>query len=98
MTSDYGMYRLSFTPPADPCPDYPSIGIEMTTPGDASVDNMLRFFEAFLAAAGYVLKGELQVVEPEPERDFWATTVRGSQGVDFVPFSLADDVITFGAK
>jgi hypothetical protein len=24
---------------------------------------MLRFFEAFLAASGYILKGDLQVVE-----------------------------------
>jgi hypothetical protein len=28
---------------------------------------MLRFYEAFLAAAGYVLKGELQVVEEVKE-------------------------------
>jgi len=108
MTSEYGMYRLSFTPPADSCPHYPSISIEMTTPGDASVDNMLRFFEAFLAASGYVLKGELQVVEPEPEPkeefvpfnlyNFGDYHIGGSAGTDTISFGAAQPVMEFGAK
>jgi hypothetical protein len=66
MTSDYGIHRLSFTPPdSTGDEDYPNIAINMATGGDASVPQMLRFFEAYLAAAGYILKGELQVVEPE---------------------------------
>ena len=93
-SADYGTYRLSFTPPASTgLEDYPNIAIEMSTGGDANVDQMLKFFEAFLAAAGYILKGNLQVVEPE--KDTWG----GNQVMDFVPFSLNDnDVIQFSSK
>ena len=98
MDSDYGTYRLTYTPPNDPNAYYPPITIDMSTPGDANVEQMLRFYEAFLAASGYILKGELQVVESEPERDPWSVTMLGSQGIDFVPFSLSDDVISFGGK
>jgi hypothetical protein len=50
---------------------------------------MLKFFEAFLAAAGYQLKGDLQVVEPE--KDPWESpynyvTADGSQATDFISF------------
>ena len=92
MTSEYGTYRLSYTPPETKgYQDYPNISIEMSTDGDASVDQMLKFFEAFLAASGYALKGEIQVVEPESED--WSphnyVTAGGSQ---------ASDVITFRTK
>ena len=98
MSPDYGIYRLSYTPPEpDSWEEYPPISIEMSTPGDANVDQMLRFFEAFLAASGYVLKGELVVSEPESNP--WAMTAKGSQGTDFVPIhQLGDDVISFGGK
>ena len=102
-SADYGTYRLSFTPPASTgLEDYPNIAIEMSTGGDANVDQMLKFFEAFLAAAGYQLKGDLQVVEPE--KDTWGgfydyTTTGGSQATDFVPLNLNDnDVIQFSSK
>jgi hypothetical protein len=100
MTSEHGTYRLSYTPPASTgYEDYPNIAIEMSTEGDASVDQMLRFYEAFLAAAGYVLKGDLQVVEPEPnpwESPYNYVTAGGSQATDFVPFSaVGNDVISF---
>lgn len=62
-STDYGTYRITYTPPNDPNADYPLINIDMSTSGDASVEQMLRFYEAFLAAAGYILKGDLQVVE-----------------------------------
>lgn len=86
MSPDYGTYRLSYTPPESTGQeDYPNIAIEMSTGGDASVDQMLKFFEAFLAAAGYQLKGDLQVVEPD-ENTF-----------NFVPLnSVAESVISFG--
>ena len=98
MTSDYGTYRLTYTPPeSHGNEDYPAIAIEMSTTGDANVEQMLRFYEAFLAASGYVLKGDLVI--SEPESDPWGhMTMRGSRGVDFVPFSLSDDVISFGGK
>jgi hypothetical protein len=68
MTSDYGTYRLSYTPPApDGHEEYPLIAIEMSTSGDANIEQMLRFYEAFLAAAGYNLGGDLQVAPPEPQ-------------------------------
>jgi len=93
MTSDYGTYRLIFDPPSDQI----TPGVTMTLSGEATLDQMLLMFEAFLAAAGYVLKGDLQVVEPE--RDPWGhMTVRGSQAADFIPFSMSDDVISFGVK
>jgi hypothetical protein len=101
MSSDYGTYRLTYTPPNDPDPHYPLISIDMSTSGDADVDQMLRFFEAFLAASGYVLKGELQVVERDPRLDYnpWGFTAQGPQATDFVPLSqLGDDVISFGVK
>lgn len=73
MSSDYGTYRLTYTPPApDRYTDYPSIAIDMSTDGSANVDQMLQFFEAFLAAAGYILKGELEIVEPgSSDAEFW---------------------------
>jgi hypothetical protein len=103
MTSEHGTYRLSYTPPdSTGYEEYPNIAIEMSTGGDASVGQMLRLYEAFLAAAGYVLKGELQVVEPDEnpwESPYYYVTAGGSQATDFVPFSLStDDVISFKGK
>jgi hypothetical protein len=94
MTSpnEYGTYRLSYTPPASTgLEDYPNIAIEMSTDGDASVDQMLRFFEAFLAAAGYVLKGDLQVVEPEEEWKPDPNAIRITSGFDY----FGDDGFSF---
>ena len=71
MTSEYGTYRLTYTPPAsDGYTEYRDITIDMSTGGDANVSQMLRFYEAFLSAAGYILNGELQVVEDKPEQTY----------------------------
>ena len=96
MSPDYGTYRLTYTPPApDGNEEYPLIAIEMSTGGDANVEQMLEFYEAFLAASGYILKGDLEVVERP--RSMYAMTAQGSQGTDFVPFSsVGNDVISFG--
>jgi len=77
MTSDYGTYRLSYTPPeADGREEYPLIAIEMSTSGDANIEQMLRFYEAFLAAAGYQLKGDLRIIEtPQYSPEFRFTSV-----------------------
>jgi len=77
MSSEHGTFRLTYTPP-EPTghEDYPLITVDMSTSGDASVDQMLRLYEAFLAASGFMLKGEIQVVNPEPS--------------SFVPFSSYD--------
>lgn len=62
--SEYGTYRLTYTPPAPRGDEeYPLITVEMSTSGDANIEQMLRFYEAFLAASGYYLKGDLQVIE-----------------------------------
>ena len=97
MSTDFGTYRLAFEPPADMI----TPGVEMTLSGEADVNQMLYFFEAFLQASGYVLKGDLQIVESDPKPDYnpWGLTAQGSQATDFVPLSqLGDDVISFGVK
>lgn len=96
--SEYGTFRLTYTPPeATGQEDYPLITIEMSTSGDASVDQMLRFYEAFLAASGFSLRGDLQVVEPE--RDLWSATATDPRATNFVPFSqFGDNVFTLGDK
>jgi len=100
MSSEYGTYRLSYTPPESKGhEDYPNITIDMSVDGDASVDQMLRFYEAFLAASGYVLKGEIQVVEPEAdpwESSYNYVTAGGGQATDFIPFNLGNSVIYGG--
>ena len=98
MSSEYGTYRLSYTPPKSKGhEDYPNITIEMSVDGDANVDQMLRFYEAFLSASGYVLKGDIQVVEPE--KDSWKTFQfegLADQDTNFgVRPSMANDVINF---
>jgi hypothetical protein len=93
MNPDHGTYRLSYTPPApDGYEEYPSIAIEMSTSGDANVDQMLRFYEAFLAASGYELKGDLQVAETP---DFSSSAFGAGQPVPYVG-SIGQDVISFG--
>jgi len=74
-STDYGTYRLTYTPPNDPNADYPLINIEMSTGGDANVEQMLRFYEAFLAAAGYHLKGDLQVVESDYDTTYTGSSI-----------------------
>jgi hypothetical protein len=84
MTSDYGTYSLSYTPPESTGnEEYPNIAIEMSTYGDANVDQMLRFFEAFLSAAGYVLKGELQVIGEVTETSETLKAHSSSSNQDF---------------
>jgi hypothetical protein len=95
--SDYGTYRFSYTPPNDPGADYPLITIEMSTGGDATVSQMLSFFEAFMAASGYSLKGELRVMEPEELYDRSSTVAQGYQSTDFVsPWPPCGDTIVRG--
>jgi len=92
MTTDFGTYRLTFEPPSDQI----TPGVEMTLSGEADLSQMLSLFEAFLQASGYVLKGDLQIVEPD--RDPWGLTAQRPQARDFIPVSLADDVLSFEVK
>jgi hypothetical protein len=91
----FGRYRLQF----EPHPDDTSPSVTMEFSGQASLDQMLSAFDAFLKANGYVYDGEVQTVEEESPSLF-SMTAQGSQGVDFVPFSssMADDVFTFGLE
>lgn len=96
MTSEYGTYRLTFEPPADQI----TPSVEMTLSGEADVSQMLEMFESFMQASGYVLKGDIQVVEKAPEFDPWYNTI-GTEfnPIDFPSFTFnSDDVITFGDK
>jgi hypothetical protein len=90
----FGRYRLQF----EPHPDDTSPSVTMEFSGQASLDQMLANFDAFLKANGYVYDGEVTILDEEP-RPLFQMTAQGSQGVDFVPFSssMADDVFTFGA-
>ena len=91
----FGRYRLQF----EPHPDDFSPSVTMEFSGQASLDQMLSFFDAFLKANGYVYDGEVTILDETP-RPLFQTTAQGSQGVDFVPFSssVADDVFNFGLK
>ena len=94
MSSDFGTYRLVFEAPTDQI----TPGVEMTLPGEASLDQMLTFFEAFLRASGYYFDGDLQIVEQEQDGGIFSMTARGSQGVDFVPFKSYGDTVLFGGS
>ena len=95
MTSDYGTYRLAFEPPADQI----TPSVEMTLSGEADVSQMLDLFESFLQAAGYVLKGDLKVIERAPEPDFWGSDFSNLGTINFSTLtSNSNDVIAFGNK
>jgi hypothetical protein len=105
MNPEYGTYRLTYTPPESTgYEEYPNIAIDMSTGGDANVEQMLRFFEAFLSASGYLLKGDLQIVEREEKKTYspWdfgsvsAYTPSYGAAQPISPFSfVGEDVITF---
>jgi hypothetical protein len=101
MTSEHGTYRLSYTPPESTgYEEYPNIAIEMSTEGDASVDQMLRFYEAFLAAAGYILKGDLQIVELEEtpsQSPCNFVTIAGGESSDYIPFGFGGNSVIYGS-
>ena len=66
MTSDYGTYRLIYSPPSDQI----TPGVEMTLSGEADVSQILSCFEGFLKASGYVIDGELQIVAPRTNKEW----------------------------
>jgi hypothetical protein len=95
MTSDYGTYRLAFEPPADQI----TPSVEMTLSGEADVSQMLDLFESFLQAAGYVLKGDLKVIERAPDYSFSGPVIVDNDSIDFSFLSSnSDDLFSFGDK
>jgi len=99
MTSEFGTFRLTYTPSEVRSPDYPSITVDMSMDGEADINDMLRFFEAFLQASGYVLKGELQISEPEKEkeRNLETFTTFNFTGDPYIYGGESEDTIFFGA-
>ena len=97
--TDFGRYRISYEPgPFDPYSGVLEHAVEMSISGQASIEQMLSFFDAFLKANGYVYDGEVTILDETP-RPLFQTTAQGSQGVDFVPFSsCVEDAVSFGVS
>ncbi len=74
---EFGRYRLTYTPPEGS--DFVESSIDMSISSEASLQEMLGFFESFLKAAGYQLEGKELTIErsapgfdaPEPSQQ-WA--------------------------
>jgi hypothetical protein len=65
--------------------------------GQASLDQMLSAFDAFLKANGYVYDGEVTILDEEP-RPLFQMTAQGPQATDFVVSSntsVATDVFNY---
>jgi hypothetical protein len=76
---EFGRYTLSYQPPEGAV----EAAVDMSISAEADLPQMMRFFESFLQAAGYVIEGkELTLERPAPEFDI----------PDF-PYSLGDTII-----
>jgi hypothetical protein len=79
MSSEFGIYRLSYTPTTWHDTAYVESTIDMSISGEADLRQMLSFFESFLRASGYNLDGKELTLErtapdfdaPEPSQQ-WA--------------------------
>lgn len=88
--TDFGRYRLSYEPgKPEPYSGVLEHSVDMSISGEATVPQLLQFFETFLKAAGYVFNGDLRLVtsKREEELDPWF-----SLSSDFVPFT-SDSVV-----
>lgn len=74
-----GRYVLQYQPAdeIDNC-NYLQVGIQMTISDEATVNDMVDLFDAFLKASGYVYDGQLKIVEEDKTKpvfnssqDFW---------------------------
>jgi hypothetical protein len=64
---EFGRYTLSYQPPEGAI----EAAVDMSISSEADIPQMLRFFESFLQAAGYVIDGkELTLERKAPEFDF----------------------------
>jgi hypothetical protein len=64
--SIFGTYRLTYTPPEQR--GFVESTVDMSISSEASLDEMLRTFESFLQATGYVL-GDRELVLETPEKE-----------------------------
>jgi hypothetical protein len=72
--ADFGRYRISYEPgPFDPYSGVLEHAVEMSISGQASIEQMLSFFDAFLKANGYVYDGDVQIVKGEEvfDKKYW---------------------------
>lgn len=74
-----GRYVLQYQPSneIDNC-NYLQVGIQMTISDEATINDMIDLFDAFLKASGYVYNGQLKIVEEDKfesqsyiPQDFW---------------------------
>jgi hypothetical protein len=86
--TEFGRYRLSYEPPQSNSRFGYQIEpeVQMAISAEADLDQMCDFFESFLRASGYVLKGEVRIVED---------TVSAN---DFVPFEFGGDSLIYGGS
>jgi hypothetical protein len=63
---EFGRYTLSYQPPEGAV----EADVSMSISSEADLDQMLRFFESFLQASGYIIDGkELSLLSAVPEID-----------------------------
>ena len=73
--TDFGRYRLTYETGADSL----DTSVEVSISGEATLTQMLNFFETFLKATGYVFDGKELVLGrsapdfdlPDTSQDFW---------------------------
>jgi hypothetical protein len=56
---EFGRYTLSYQPPEGAV----EAAVDMSISSEADIPQMLRFFESFLQAAGYVIEGKELTLE-----------------------------------
>ncbi len=84
---EFGRYTLSYQPPEGAV----EADVNMSISSEADLTQMLRFFESFLQAAGYVIEGkELTLERKPPEFDFSTKCP--------LQWSNGGNVINFGEK
>lgn len=73
----FGRYTFQYQPSSDDT-EYLQVGVQMSISAEASLGDMLNFFDSFLKASGYVYDGEIQIVKDETETPKfdkpWTTT------------------------
>jgi hypothetical protein len=66
--------------------EYLQVAIEMSISDEATLPDMVNFFDSFLKAAGYVYEGSLKIVEPELKINCFNDFAFNSQGTDVISF------------
>jgi hypothetical protein len=106
--TDFGRYSISYQPgPLDPYSGVIEHSVEMSISGQANIEQMLAFFDAFLKANGYVYDGEISIEAPVSNDTLsvnnfipFDTYDFGDDGFSLVgnPIysSYSNDTITFG--